>query len=91
MPRYAYHIHINESIDTAPNVVSSLITKISNFYRFLGVEDNELTVKRFRDSAIVTGILYCSPSPRVRIDFSDPTKIKVEPRNVNIEPIFDQE
>ena len=91
MSLHVYIIHIPEpASDTVSTTVSNLITKISNFYRFLGVEDQNLTVKHFRQSAIVTGRLYCSPSPRVCIDFSEPYKIKVEPRNVNLEPIWDQ-
>ena len=90
MATHAYIINLNPAVDPVQTTVSSLITKISNWYRFLGVDDKNLTVKRFRHSAIVTGVLHCSPSPRVSIDFSDPARVKVEPRNVNIEPIFDQ-
>ena len=88
MARNLYTIHVNEQIDPAPTVVENLITRVSELYRFIGVEEKYLTVKHFRHSAIVTGVLFCSPSPRVSINFSDPTKIKVETVGVTLEPIF---
>ena len=41
MATHAYVIHIDEpDPDTVSNTVSSLINKISRFYKFLGVEDD---------------------------------------------------
>ena len=94
MEHNTYIIHINAADQDStpppiPTTVSNLIIRLSDFYRFLGVQEDNLTVKYFRKSAIVTGILFSSPSPRVSIDFSDRTKIKVDTYHVNIEPIFD--
>ena len=55
----------------------------------MGVEEQHLIVKHFRNSAIVTGKLFCSPPPRVSIEYSDETKIRVETVNIALEPIFD--
>ena len=83
-----YVIHNEHNPDPVSTIVQNLITRVSDLYRFMGVGEANLTVKHFRHSAIVTGVLFCSPSPRVCIDFSDETKIKVETRNVTLEPIF---
>ena len=88
MARNLYIIHNEPHPDPVPTIVQNLITRVSKLYRFMGVEEKYLTVKHFRHSAIVTGVLFCSPSPRVSINFSDPTKIKVETVNVTLEPIF---
>ena len=95
MTHNQYIIHIDDvNQDTNPSspipiTASNLINRLRNFYQFMGVEDDELTVKYFRERAIVTGILYLSPSPKVSIDFSDRSRIKVDTFNVNIEPLFD--
>ena len=52
MVTHAYIIHHNPAIEPVETTVSSLIAKISNWYRFLGVEEEKLTVKRFRNSAL---------------------------------------
>ena len=90
-----YIIHINDvDQDTNPSspipiTVSNLVNRVRNLYQFMGVENDNLTVKYFRKRVIVTGILFLSPSPKVNIDFSDRTRIKVDTYNVHIEPIFD--
>ena len=83
-----YVIHNEPNPDPVSTIVQNLITRVSDLYRFMGVEEANLTVKHFRHSAIITGVLFCSPSLRVCIDFSDETKIKVEARNVTLKPIF---
>ena len=83
-----YVIHNEHNPDPVSTIVQNLITRVSDLYRFMGVEEANLTVKHFRHSAIITGALFLSPSPRVCIDFKDETKIKVETRNVHLEPIF---
>ena len=84
---YVIHVKATDP-DPVPTTVSNLVTRVCDLYRFMGVTDANLTVKHFRNSKIVTGILYCSPSPKVCIDFSDKTKIRVETTNVTLEPIF---
>ena len=88
---YVIHLPLADPDNTPPTIpptVSNLITRVSEFYRFLGVDDNNITTKYFCNSAIVTGILFLSPSPRVSINFLDRTRIIVDARNVNIEPLF---
>ena len=88
MTRYRYIIHNDQNPEPALTLVNKLITKVSKWYRFMGVEEQYLIVKHFRNSAIVTGKLFCSPSPRVSIDFSDETQIRVETVNITLEQIL---
>ena len=90
MTTIVYIIHETTPAEV-PTLVSNLVTRVSDFYRFLGVEEANLTVKEFRKSTVVSGILLCSPSPRVSIDFSARTRITVKARNVNLDPIFDHQ
>ena len=94
MANNTYVIHLPlVDLDTVhsdiPTTVSNLVTRLSEFYWFLGVEEQNLTVKYIRNRAIVTGILFLSPCSRVSIDYSDRTRVIVDVRNVNIEPLFD--
>ena len=92
--RYIIHVplaDLNTDSFVVPDIVSLLVTRLREFYRFIGVEDQNLTVKYIRHRAIVSGILFLSPCPRVSIDYSDRTKVVVDVRNVNIEPLFDRE
>ena len=96
MTHNRYIIHVPEADPhtdpfVVPDIVTLLVTRLCEFYRFLGVEDHELTVKYIRSRVIVTGVLYLSPSPRVSADYSDRTKVVVDVRNVNIEPLFDHD
>ena len=87
MTKTVYVIHDTVPAEI-PSLVSELVTKVSAFYRFLGVEEANLSVKQFRHSTSVSGILFCSPSPKVSIDFSAGTSITVTARNVNLESVF---
>ena len=96
MAHNRYIIHVPDA-DTntdpliVPDIVSLLVTRLCEFYRFLGVEEEELTVKYIRNRVIVTGILSLSPCPRVSADYTDRTQVVVDVRNVNIEPCFDHD